>query len=753
MFLPERVQPRDSAVVRARPFVAVPSPRAEPPADFLETFRKVWRHRGIIFLCMIGFAIISVITVKLLPAKYLAEARVLVGVPTPRALSIESIISDVSPDAERVQSEGFVIQSRELARTVSDRLRLTEDPEFNPAIRQKSAWQESLRRILDIEGYLPASWKTTASKVRPATSTAPADTRVIDNLLTNVSATTLGRSHVLSIQVEAHDPDKAAAIANAFAEAYLTAQRGEKVATADEVEKFLQSRIGELRQQVEKSEQAVEDYRRQNGLYQSANTANTNVTSQQLTELNTQLIIAQTGKAEADARLGEVEAMRRKGIANDSVPDVLRSPLIQSLKEQQAQADRTLAELSSSYGEQHPRVITARAQIADIKRKVETEIGRIVDGLQHEARTADARYEALRQNFEQLKTQMGGVNEKAIHLEALEREATVNRNLLANMLNRSKETLGLQQLQQANAKLISSAAPPESPSFPPKLLIAVLATLAGGLVGILMALLREKLDRTFRRAEEIETLTGLPVLAMIPNVRGVTPAALQVLRHPISSYSEALRKLYIGLQLSEAAQSPRTVMFSSAVPGEGKSMVAASLGRMLASNGKRVLLIDCDWRRPTLHRIFGCQNRGGLAALLDDTPAALNDIIHSDDLSGVDVIVAGEMTMKSMHTLMSERMRIIVNQFAKRYDLVILDSSPVLVGSEVLTLSRFVDKVIFSVRWGHTQREAAFDALKQLIEAQADVAGTMLSRVDPKRYRRFAYGHLNYEYERTALAS
>ena len=747
MFLPERAQPRDATVVRARPFVAVPSPRVEPQADFVETLHKIWRHRGLVLICMAVFAVLAFVVVKMLPVRYLAEARVLVGVPTPRALSVESIINDVSPDAEHVQNEGLIIQSRELAKTVSNTLQLNSDPEFNPDIRPKSAWSESLKQIFDLKNYLPASWISKGSD-GAAAKDRTAD-RIVDNLLTQVTATTLGRSHVLSVQAEAHDPDKAAAIANAFANAYLVAQRGDKVATADEVDKFLQSRIAELRQQVQKSEQAVEDYRRQNGLYQGASTG---VTSQQLTELNTQLIIAQTGKAEADARLNEVDAMRRKGLSGDSVPDVLRSPLIQSLKEQEAQAERSLADLTSSYGDQHPKLITARAQIADIKRKIQGEIGRTVDGLQHEARTADARYESLRQNFEHLKTQMGGVNEKTIHLEALEREATVNRNMLANTLNRSQETVGLQELQQANAKLISSAAPPEAPSFPPKFLIVFLGTLGGALIGTLLALLRERLDHTFRRADEVETLTGLPVLAMVPSLRGPTSPALQVLKQPISPYSEALRKLYIGLQLSEAAESPRTVMFSSAVPGEGKSVVAASLGRMLASNGKRVLLIDCDWRRPTLHRIFGCPNRGGLAALLDDEPAPLNEIIHSDDLSGVDVIVAGEMTMKSMHSLMSDRMRIIINQFAKRYDLVILDSSPVLVGSEVLTLSRFVDKVIFSIRWGHTQREVAFDALKQLVEAQADVAGTVFSRVDPKRYRQFAYGQLNYEYERTAFA-
>src|SRR5258708_37934244 len=212
MLLPERAQPRDAALVGARPYVALPSPRAEAPEDFLDTFRRLWRRRGIVVLCMIMSAAVSFAAVKLMPVRYLAEARVLVGVPTPRALSVESIISDVSPDAERVQNESFILQSRELAKTVSDRLHLTGDPEFNPELRPKSAWSEPLSRVFDVERYLPASWRSNAVADHFPTPEDRTANQVIDNLLRNVSATTLGRSHVLSVQAEAHEPGKAAAI-------------------------------------------------------------------------------------------------------------------------------------------------------------------------------------------------------------------------------------------------------------------------------------------------------------------------------------------------------------------------------------------------------------------------------------------------------------------------------------------------------------------------------------------------------------
>jgi len=218
------------------------------------------------------------------------------------------------------------------------------------------------------------------------------------------------------------------------------------------------------------------------------------------------------------------------------------------------------------------------------------------------------------------------------------------------------------------------------------MLLLFLGTLGGVLMGIVVAMVRDSADHTFRRRDQIEGATGLPVIAMVPALLGRTSPTAHVLRNPMSPFSEALRKIFVGLELSDPENPPKTVMFSSAMPAEGKSVLAASLGRLLASNGKRVLLIDCDWRCPSLHRPFRLANKGGLAALLTDGQANLDEIVVNDALSGVDVIVAGHWEPQNIHMLTSERMRLALKTFAKNYDLVILDSPPVLVGAEVLSL-------------------------------------------------------------------
>ena len=736
---------------------AEPVARLAAPAEeqsFLETLRKLWRHRLLIAACTLVLGGAAILAAWLMPSYYVSEARVLVGVQSPRLPNVESIVADVSPDAERVQNEGFVLQSRNIAKQVIDQLKLRQDPEFNPELAPPSLWAR-----LNLMQYLPTqltAWvdrqTSSAKKVEPIKDPSNADDRTIDSLLSHIDVSTLGRSHVLSVKAESRNPQTASAVANALAERYLDYQRRDKIESMDRVDKFLMGRVTELREAVRKSDQAVEDYRRTHDLYKSAGSGG-GVTSQQLTELNTQLLAAQTAKAEADSRLREAQEMRKGGLNSESVPEVLRSPLISGLRQQQSDAERKAAELQATYGPRHPSMLNARSEVGSIQGRVNAEISKIVDGLAREARTADARYQALAQNFETLKKQMGAVNDKGIGLEALERDAVVNRNLLEAMLLRAKQSTGAEDILTANAKLVSPASPPQAPSYPPKALLALLGVAGGMMVGVTIALLREGGDHTFRRADQIEALTGLPVMAMVPQVAGRQQPAMQVLRQPTSAYSEALRRLHIGVELSETANSPKTILISSATPSEGKSVMVASLGRLLASNGKRVLLIDCDWRSPRLHQIFRCSNRDGLASLLVDKASDLENTIHHDALSGVDVMPSGPWSPRSAHLLSSDRMRHLLEALEQHYEFIILDTPPALVTADVLALSRLVEKVVFVVRWGHTRQEAVIEALKQIVDAQGDVAGVVMSRVVSKQYRQYSYGDPFFEAKRSGAGA
>lgn len=754
--LPQRRPSLRSVPSTERYIAPPPAPVLRPPVateeGLLDTLRKLWRHRRTILVSTALLGGIATFVAWSLPSYYVSEARVLVGVQSPRVFNAEAVITDSNPDAERVQNEGFIIQSRTLAKTVIDKLDLGNNPNFNPELRKPSLWAR-LNPMAAAGQWLAHFRGNTAAKNEPVDANlSQRDNRLIDILLSHVDVSLLGRSYVLSVKVDNTDPTLAAKIANTLAETYLDYQRADKVATLDRVDKFLMDRVAQLRDQVQKSDQAVETYRRAHGLYKSSGNGQ-GVTGQQLAELNTQLIAAQTAKAEAEAKLNEAKAVSKNGVGGESVPEVLRSPLIVSLKQQQADAERKLAELSANYGPRYPGMQSARSEVGNAQAKVATEVAKTIDGLAREARAADAHYQALNQNFEKLKSQMGAVNEDSIQLEALERDATVNRNMLDAMLNRAKQSNGADAILQANAKLVSPAAPAEAASFPPKTLIAFLGGFGGLLLGAAIALLREGSDATFRRADQVEGVTGLPVLAMVPQLSGRGSPPMQVLRHPTSTYSEALRRVQIGIELSDAAASPKTILFNSATPGEGKSDMVSSLGRLMASNGRRVLLIDCDWRSPRLHTIFRCSNRHGLAGLLSDSTVRMDDILHHDTLSGVDVLPAGDWSPKQAHLLTSDRMHQLIDALTPHYDCIILDTAPALVTADVLALSRMVAKVIFVVRWARTRQDATIEALKQIIDAQGEVAGIVLSRVISKEYRKYGHRDPFYEYSRPGRAS
>src|SRR5579883_1362443 len=419
--LPQR-RPSLRAVTTTERHVVPLAPVVRPPPaaeeGFLDTLSKLWRHRRMILTCAVIVGGLATFIAWSMPSYYVAEARVLVGVQSPRVLNnAEAILSDVSPDAERVQNEGYVLQSRTLARKVIDQLKLGDNPNFNPELAKPTFWSrvnpmpKLVTWLHDLRGK-PKSGEAVDM------SLGQRENRLIDIFLSHVDVSLLGRSYVLSVKVDNTDAQTAANIANTLADTYLDYQRADKIATLDRVDKYLMGRVAELRDQVRKSDQAVEQYRRAHGLYKSSNTG---VTGQQLTELNSQLIAAQTAKVEAESKLNEAKAVSKGGLGGgESVPDVLRSPLIVQLKAQQADAERKLAEMSAMYGPKYPAMANARAEVGDRKSVVAAEVAKQIDGLAREARTAEARYQALNDNFEKLKSQMGHDNEQSIQLEALE---------------------------------------------------------------------------------------------------------------------------------------------------------------------------------------------------------------------------------------------------------------------------------------------------------------------------------------------
>ena len=727
----------------------IPTPRPrqqDDDIDLRELLRKVWRRRGIILGTVIVLTVLAALVIFQLTPRYTASTLVMIGARENQVVDVEAVLSGLSDDDKTIQSEIQVIRSRELAA----KLRLDRKPEFNPALQVPGAWAT----LLDPKTYLPEDWVPVfygAEVVRRQSEEELVKRefeRVVTRFLDGLTVATEGRSRVVRISYQSLDRRQAAQIADTIADFYIVAQLDTKFQATQRANEWLNTRLSELREQVLVSEQAVEEFRKSSGLLRGKETT---LAAQEVSELNTQLVIERTKRAESEARLRQVEGLLSSPGGTETATEVLESPLIQNLRQQEATVERRAAELASEFGPKHPRIITVQAEMADLQAKIRSEVNRIVDGLRNEVAVARARVATLSGALNDLKRRMGDLNEADVQLRALEREAQANRALFETFLTRSKETDTQEGFQQADASIISRATIPEAPSYPRKKLLLAFAVSIAGLIGIVLAFVVEKLDHGFRSMEQVESMMGAAPLGLVPALKGVTAIGKSpphyILEKPASAYAEAIRSLHTNLLLSDVDKTPKVILLTSSLPREGKTSVALSLANLMASVGKKVLIIDCDLRRPSAQKHFEADSRPGLVECLLGQ-VKLEDAIIEHPKSGAELLPAGSPAPNPPDLLGSRQMKLLLESLAEAYDLVVIDSAPVMAVSDTRILARFVDKTVFLVRWADTRRETAMAGLRQVVEAGADVAGVLLSMVDVKQHASYGYADSGYYYGR-----
>lgn len=359
-----------------------PDPSQE---DSWDVVRKIWRRKWLVMGVTLGFIVAGAGGAMLMTPRYSAEVRVLIGLPDPNVANIEAVLRTILPNSETTQSEAYVIGSREVAQKVVYRLALDKSPEFNPALQPKNGWWHAFspsRLFGQLVGLIApkqdASVDVPTADSQPMSEEERLEEQIETVLLNRIEVTPLNRSHVLGISAESQEPATAARIANTFADVYIEQQLTRKQRATDRANAWLQTRISELQATAQESERAVERYRRENGLYE---TKSDTVIAQQLAALNADLVAAENAKADAQVRLSQATPRLNNPGDVDSLPSVLQSPLIATLRGQQAELERQAAELSSTYTNKHPKVRDIRAQIADNTAKIKDEIERIVRGL------------------------------------------------------------------------------------------------------------------------------------------------------------------------------------------------------------------------------------------------------------------------------------------------------------------------------------------------------------------------------------
>ena len=556
-----------------------------------------------------------------------------------------------------------------------------------------------------------------------------------------------GRSYVIKIGFTSVDPQKAATIANAAAESYVEALLEEKLGASADASEWLSSRLNDLRHELEESDVAVERFRADNGLSQAQGVS---IKEQRLFDLNQMLSQLRADHAAQVAKVGLIRAMRGRGSdAITAVPEVLASPTIINLRERESDLLKQENDLRNTFGPKHPLLLSLQGEKKTLNGKILAEVDRIIQTIENDSDVMVSRISALEGEIK--KVEEGNTEEREVNvkLRELEREAGANRMLYEAFLMRYKETEEQAGILEADAKVISTAAPPAEPSTPGPVLFAAVGFTASVMLGSLLALLLERLDSGLRSGKQVEQALGLAALGLVPKLerlkRGQHPHQYLIAK-PLSAYAEAIRAIYTSMQLSDVDNPPKVILVTSSLPQEGKTTLSVSLSTFAARSSQKVLLIDLDLRHPSVHRDLAVPDpeHGFVEYMAGEK--TLDEVVQHDEETGLYYLPVKRQTANPTDLLGSQKMRQLVATLRGAFDYIVMDSAPLLGVTDSKVAALLCDKVLFVSQWEKTTKETAQNGLAHLREINVSVAGAVLTQVDVQKHAQYGYGDVGQYY-------
>jgi polysaccharide biosynthesis transport protein len=603
------------------------------------------------------------------------------------------VVSRLPLESSTLRSEIDVIRSRSLNEEVVVKLGLTSDP---AVAREAHAWlspwpyaargmRDALRRLFPkMIGTDPADTSDSAPTLTRA--------QLVDWLVGNLNVSNDGRSLTIVVSFTSESPERAAQIANAITQTYLDDQVLAKNRGTMMASNWLGERVTKIREQLETSEAAVDEYRRKSGLLEVKGAT---IPAERLGDLNAQL-----GNAHAERMRAELRLQTAKESGPETLPDVLASPMIHQLRKDLTQINVQIAE-NQKYSTFY-RLNALDAQAAVVRKQMSQEMNGILAGLAGEVQVARKKEAELTRSFQQMEGQLGDTAHSGVRLIQLQREADANRSIYETFLARYKQAAEQESLAVPDARLISRAEPPEDPISPNKLRFLLLGTFGGLAVGGALAFAREGFDRRIRQASEVETVTGIPVFGALPKVsrwRGLQPQDY-LLSDPRSRFGTAFARIDTALRAPQTLDHKQVILVTSAQPGDGKTSFCVGLARSFAKSRKRVLVIDADAYRSQIATAFGASKFPTFGPIIDER-VRLGDLVQADAKSAAHFMAApSEDDLRLL--LHSGGFTTLLEEARQAYDIVIIDTPPVLTSADAALIGRFADTRLLMVRWGRT---------------------------------------------------
>lgn len=716
----------------------------EVPLD-LRKYVAIFRRRLGLFVsvALLVFVGAVVVTIQTTPG-YTATAKLMLDREEQRVTDVEAVVSGVPADSAAVDTEVEILRSRRLADRVVTALDLAENPEFNAALREPRGLEAVLRGIGRLfSGAAPAARRAQ----RDAAEAQKSRERVIDAVLKGVQVRRAGVTYVIELNFTSADPQTATLIANTYADRYLLEQLEGRYEATRQANLWLNDRLATLRAEVGQAEAAVEQYRTRNNLLSASGAT---LTEQEISTYNQQLAAVRATQAEEEARLSTARSQLAQGSSGDDVGEALGSTVVQSLRAQRVQLSARLAEAQQRYGPRHPELLQSQRQIADIDAQIQQEIQRIVSNLEARVAVARQRTTSMTGSLGQARGTLAANNAANVRLNELQRNAEAVRTLYESYLNRFQETSSQEGLARSDARVVSRAQIPDrpsSPDVPANLLIGLIAAVGLGLAAVVLS---ERLDSGLVTAADVESRLGVPHLGAVPALRSVADPgerdirpADYLLARPMSAFAEAVRGLRTSIVFARVGEASRVVAVTSALPGEGKTTTAVCLARSVAQAGGSVLLVDCDLRRHSLGDLLDLDPAAGLLEVLNQT-ATLDEVLIQDQASGAWILPLAHNDFTPRDVFGSEPMKRLIAALKDRFELILLDTAPVLAVSDTRVLVSQTDVVVVLARWRKTPEQAVEMALRLIEQAGGEVAGVALSQVNIKQQARYGHGDAGY---------
>ncbi len=673
---------------------------------------------------------------------YQASAQLQIDKENPNVVSFEEVMTMDSTDIQFYQTQYKILASKYLAQRVIDSLNLKNNPEFKSDEGSKG---------FSIRGFLSSLFRkdSQGSDKDDKKARLAEESRLLKAYLGRLSVEPIRNSRLVDIRFNGYNPVEITKIINKHAAEYRLRNLEVRFAASHDAAEWLQKQIFVKREALEKSETALQLYKEKEKIVSLEDKQN--IIIQKLEDLSTEFTVAKTERMQLETLYNLAEEYSEDYEKQESMPGVMHSELIRQLKKEYSTLSAEVEKLSQRYGKNYPAMKRAIAQKNELKTRIVEETVKIINSIETKYKMALSKEKNLSKALEDQKEVALELNRKAIAYGSLRRDTEGERAMYDILLKRLKEADITGDLQTSNISIVGPATAPITPIKPRKKMNILLGMIVGLGMGIALVFFLEYLDNTIKSPEDIEAYLKIPLLGVLSHVNVQSKgksATSELIVHemPKSVFAEAVRNIRTSVMFSIIDTSRKLIMVTSATQGEGKTFVASNLAAVIASTGKKTLLVDTDLRKPRVNKVFSVEKNPGLCNhLLGEIE--LESIIKSTQVPNLSIVTCGNIPPNPSEIMHSAVMEKFCNAIRERFDMVIFDTPPAMTVTDAIILSSIVDGVIITIKSGSTVKDTAKRCVSQITTNKGEMLGAVVNEVDITRggYYYHYYAHY-YKY-------